>query len=99
MFLVKHADAGAAYREALQTAKKPRLMQLLAANRYLYERVHLDIHTDTGLDPKRQIHQQWRRFIVFLVTMGNLGKKPLPIPLHLLYGQNLHLERNEKPNQ
>ncbi|XP_063838916.1 transcription-associated protein 1 [Ostrinia nubilalis] len=32
VFLVKHADAGAAYREALQTAKKPRLMQLLAAN-------------------------------------------------------------------
>ncbi|CAH0749160.1 unnamed protein product [Diatraea saccharalis] len=30
VFLVKHPDAGAVYREALQTAKKPRLMQLLA---------------------------------------------------------------------
>ncbi|XP_060810438.1 transcription-associated protein 1 isoform X2 [Amyelois transitella] len=32
VFLIKHPDAGAAYREALQTTKKPRLMQLLAAN-------------------------------------------------------------------
>ncbi|XP_030041101.2 transcription-associated protein 1 isoform X2 [Manduca sexta] len=32
VFLIKHPDAGSAYREALQTSKKPRLMQLLAAN-------------------------------------------------------------------
>lgn len=32
MFLIKHPKAGPAYREALQTAKKPRLMQLLAAS-------------------------------------------------------------------
>lgn len=32
VFLVKHPEAGSAYREALQTTKKPRLMQLLAAN-------------------------------------------------------------------
>ncbi|KAG7311694.1 hypothetical protein JYU34_002748 [Plutella xylostella] len=32
IYLIKHPDAGAAYREALQTTKKPRLMQLLAAN-------------------------------------------------------------------
>lgn len=32
IFLVKHPDAGAAYRESLQTTKKTRLMQLLAVN-------------------------------------------------------------------
>lgn len=32
IYLVKHNEAGTAYREALQTSKKPRLMQLLAAN-------------------------------------------------------------------
>ncbi|XP_026322829.1 transcription-associated protein 1 isoform X2 [Hyposmocoma kahamanoa] len=32
VFLIKHPEAGAAYREALQTSKKARLMQLLAAN-------------------------------------------------------------------
>lgn len=32
IYLVKHPEAGAAYREALQTTKKTRLMQLLAAN-------------------------------------------------------------------
>ncbi|XP_050553861.1 transcription-associated protein 1 isoform X13 [Spodoptera frugiperda] len=32
VFLIKHPKAGPAYREALQTAKKPRLMQLLAAS-------------------------------------------------------------------
>lgn len=32
IYLVKHPEAGSAYREALQTTKKPRLMQLLAAN-------------------------------------------------------------------
>ncbi|KAL4715075.1 hypothetical protein ACJJTC_012122 [Scirpophaga incertulas] len=32
VYLIKHPEAGAAYREALQTPKKPRLMQLLAAN-------------------------------------------------------------------
>ncbi|CAH2988559.1 unnamed protein product [Chilo suppressalis] len=32
VFLVKHPEAGSVYREALQTAKKPRLMQLLAAS-------------------------------------------------------------------
>ncbi|XP_022821038.1 transformation/transcription domain-associated protein isoform X3 [Spodoptera litura] len=32
VFLIKHAKAGPAYREALQTTKKPRLMQLLAAS-------------------------------------------------------------------
>lgn len=32
VFLVKHPEAGAAYRDALHTSKKPRLMQLLAAN-------------------------------------------------------------------
>ena len=32
VYLVKHSEAGLAFREALQTAKKPRLMQLLAAN-------------------------------------------------------------------
>lgn len=30
VFLIKHPKAGPPYREALQTAKKPRLMQLLA---------------------------------------------------------------------
>ncbi|XP_068621131.1 transcription-associated protein 1 isoform X2 [Battus philenor] len=32
IFLVKHSEAGPAFREALQTSKKTRLMQLLAAN-------------------------------------------------------------------
>lgn len=32
VFLIKHPKAGPPYREALQTSKKPRLMQLLAAN-------------------------------------------------------------------
>lgn len=32
VYLVKHPEAGPAFREALQTSKKPRLMQLLAAN-------------------------------------------------------------------
>lgn len=32
VFLIKHPEAGAAYRETLQTIKKARLMQLLAAN-------------------------------------------------------------------
>lgn len=32
VYLIKHPKAGPPYREALQTAKKPRLMQLLAAN-------------------------------------------------------------------
>ncbi|CAK1549719.1 unnamed protein product [Leptosia nina] len=32
VFLVKHEEAGPAFRETLQTTKKPRLLQLLAAN-------------------------------------------------------------------
>ncbi|GBP38089.1 hypothetical protein EVAR_95217_1 [Eumeta japonica] len=32
VYLIKHREAGPAYREALQTSKKPRLMLLLAAN-------------------------------------------------------------------
>lgn len=32
VFLIKHSKAGPPYRDALQTTKKPRLMQLLAAN-------------------------------------------------------------------
>ncbi|KOB75140.1 Transformation/transcription domain-associated protein [Operophtera brumata] len=32
VFLIKHPEAGAAYRDALHTSKKARLMQLLAAN-------------------------------------------------------------------
>ncbi|XP_028033958.1 transcription-associated protein 1 isoform X2 [Bombyx mandarina] len=32
VFLIRHPEAGPAYREALQTSKKPRLMQLLASN-------------------------------------------------------------------
>lgn len=31
MYLIKHPEAGAAYREALQTSRKLRLLQLLAA--------------------------------------------------------------------
>ncbi|XP_049868860.1 transcription-associated protein 1 isoform X2 [Pectinophora gossypiella] len=32
IFLIKHPEAGGTFREALQTSKKPRLMQLLATN-------------------------------------------------------------------